>query len=96
MRPDAGNRKNRLSGEWIAEQRLELQDVLRERVGGRILSQGAQRDLVGTGRAPEPQIERGPRAKVNSSRASLRSPIPTSPMASSKSKFSATSKWVRA
>ena len=51
MRTDAGNREDRLPGEWIAEQRLELQDVLRERVGGRILSQGAQRDLVGAGRS---------------------------------------------
>ena len=33
MRPDAGNREHRLSREWIAEQRLELQHVLRERVG---------------------------------------------------------------
>ena len=57
VRPDAGNREHRLSGQWIAEQRLQLQHVLRERVGGRILPQGAQRDLVGAGRAAEAEID---------------------------------------
>jgi hypothetical protein len=38
VRADAGNGEHRLSGERIAEQRLELQHVLRERVGGRIPS----------------------------------------------------------
>ena len=58
VRARAGNGLDVLVGRGIAEQRLQLLDVGRERVGAReVAAQRAHRRLVGAWRAPEPEVD---------------------------------------
>ena len=57
MRSHPRDRMHPLAGLRVTEQRLQLEDVLRERVRGRILAERPQRDLVGPRRAPHTEID---------------------------------------